>query len=113
SLFYMSLKVPFYAQTKAFYGLSVLLPFCFFGVMGWEFLSAGSRAVKNVLAIALVGWGLNSVASFWINSDSIRTHLSSAISLAITQRGDEARQEFLEVLKLDAQNEQAHLGLAR
>ena len=33
---FMTLKVPSYAQAKAFYGLSALTPLCFFGALGWE-----------------------------------------------------------------------------
>src|SRR6266576_1039718 len=40
-LIFMTLKVPSYAQAKAFYGLSALTPLCFFGALGWETLSQG------------------------------------------------------------------------
>ncbi len=33
-LIFMTLKVPSYAQAKAFYGLSALTPLCFFGALG-------------------------------------------------------------------------------
>src|SRR4030095_1224432 len=38
-LVFMTLKVPSYAQAKAFYGLSVLTPICFFGALAWETLT--------------------------------------------------------------------------
>ena len=38
-LIFMTLKVPSYAQVKAFYALSALTPLCFFGTLGWETLT--------------------------------------------------------------------------
>ena len=35
AILYMSLKLAFYSQSKCFYGLPALLPFCVFGVLGW------------------------------------------------------------------------------
>src|SRR6185437_1275802 len=37
-LIFMTLRVPSYAQAKAFYALSALTPLCFFGALGWETL---------------------------------------------------------------------------
>jgi Dolichyl-phosphate-mannose-protein mannosyltransferase len=41
-LVFMTLKVPSYAQAKAFYALSALMPLCFFGALGWETLVRSS-----------------------------------------------------------------------
>ena len=38
-LIFMTLRVPSYAQAKAFYALSALTPLCFFGALGWETLT--------------------------------------------------------------------------
>ena len=36
ALIFMNLKVPSYAQAKAFYGLCALMPLCAFGAVGWR-----------------------------------------------------------------------------
>src|SRR5439155_62065 len=43
---FMTLKVPSYAQAKAFYGLSALTPLCFFGALGWETLTPGGARLR-------------------------------------------------------------------
>ena len=35
-MIFMTVKIPSYAQAKAFYGLSGLTPLCFFGALGWQ-----------------------------------------------------------------------------
>src|SRR5207248_10204424 len=65
-LIFMTLKVPSYAQAKAFYGLSALTPLCFFGALGWETLTHGSKRHRFVLAALLLIWTMNSFATYWI-----------------------------------------------
>src|SRR4029077_17394690 len=56
SLVFMTLKVPSYAQAKAFYGLSALAPFCFFGALGWETLTRRNECVRFVLGTLMLAW---------------------------------------------------------
>src|SRR5204862_1338299 len=65
-LIFMTLKVPSYAQAKAFYGLSALTPLCFFGALGWETLTRCSRRRRFVLGMLLLVWAMNSFATYWI-----------------------------------------------
>ena len=62
----MTLKVACYGQVKAFYGLALLVPLCFFGAIGWEVLTRGRRVWQGVLGVVLLVWAMNSFASFWI-----------------------------------------------
>ncbi|MEP7014251.1 MAG: tetratricopeptide repeat protein [Verrucomicrobiota bacterium] len=65
-LIFMTLRVPSYAQAKAFYGLSVLAPICFFSVLGWETLTGDRRILSIALGIIVSVWGINGFASVWI-----------------------------------------------
>ena len=56
-LIFMTLKVPSYAQVKAFYGLSALTPLCFFGALGWETLTRRRARLRFVLGALLLGLG--------------------------------------------------------
>ena len=67
---YMSLKVPSYAQAKAFYGLCLLVPLGFFGAVGWEVLTRGRRLRQYVLGVVLLVWLMNCVAAMWIRGGS-------------------------------------------
>ncbi len=68
-MIYMSLKVPSFAQAKAFYGLCLLAPLGFFAAAGWETLTRGHRLRQGILGVALCVWLANSVAAMWIRSD--------------------------------------------
>src|SRR6266480_4016415 len=58
-MIFMTLKVPSYAQAKAFYGLSGLTPLCFFGALGWETLTHGSRRLQFALGTLVLVWTIN------------------------------------------------------
>jgi 4-amino-4-deoxy-L-arabinose transferase-like glycosyltransferase len=69
ALVFMNLKVPFYSEAKAFYGASALMPFCFFGAVGWEVLARGRKSLQFVLGIILLVWIMNSFTTFWIRAN--------------------------------------------
>ena len=51
---FMTLKVPSYAQIKAFYGLSALVPLCFFVATAWEISARrGKGQVHGVTRLVL------------------------------------------------------------
>lgn len=62
----MSIRVPSFAQGKAFYGLSILAPLACFGALGWEMLTNGRKYLQLALGFILLIWLMNSFASFWI-----------------------------------------------
>src|SRR5262249_37347706 len=62
-LIYMTLKIPSYAQAKAFYGLSALTPLCYFGALGWKTLTPRSRPLRFTLGALILVWAMNSFAT--------------------------------------------------
>jgi len=79
-LVFMTLKVASYAQAKAFYGLSILTPLCFFAALGWETLTRGRRLLQFAFGTILLLWAINSFASVWIvRSVSQRLYLARAL----------------------------------
>ncbi|MGP8201201.1 MAG: tetratricopeptide repeat protein [Limisphaerales bacterium] len=84
----MSLKVPSYAQIKAFYGLPVLLPFCAMGALGFEFWAGRGRVTRYILGVAFGIWLLNVYASFWIKPGTAQTELASADIASLDFRWD-------------------------
>jgi tetratricopeptide (TPR) repeat protein len=71
-LIFMTLKVATYAQIKAFYGLSALVPLCLFVAIGWEVVTRGRKLLRFVLAMTLLVWAMNSFASVWIHDPPSR-----------------------------------------
>jgi tetratricopeptide (TPR) repeat protein len=106
-MIFMTLKVPSYAQAKAFYGLSALTPLCFFGALGWETLTRKRRFLQCVLGILILSWAMNSFAVYWI-VPSATQHLYAAKALGTQGQIDRAAAEALKAVEADPSN-----GIAR
>ena len=100
-----------YAQTKAFYGLPALLPFCALGAVGFEFWAGRGKVARYVLGVALGIWLVNLYASFWIRPNTVKTELSSAIATSVFGKGD-ASEAFLNVVNHHPGDSQATIWLA-
>jgi tetratricopeptide (TPR) repeat protein len=102
-LVFMTLKVPSYAQAKAFYGLSGLTPLCFFGALGWETLARGSARLQFVLAVVVFFWAMNSFATYWI-VPSVSQHVYAVKALGVQGNIDRANAEAAKAVKADPSN---------
>jgi Tfp pilus assembly protein PilF/4-amino-4-deoxy-L-arabinose transferase-like glycosyltransferase len=107
----MSLKVPSYAQVKAFYGLPVLLPFCALGALGFEYWAGRGKVTRYVLGVVLGIWLVNLYASFWIRPNTVQTELSSAIATSVFVKGD-STEAFLNVVNHHPGDSEAIMWLA-
>lgn len=106
----MSFKVPSYAQTKAFYGLPALLPFCAFGALGFEYWTARAKIISAAAVLLAAIWLTNVYATFWIRPDSIQTKLACAI--AASYLNEDASHEFAEIQKRHPGDSQSAVWLA-
>ena len=106
----MSFKVPSYAQTKAFYGLPALLPFCAFGALGFEYWTGRGKVVRKVMGVALGIWLVNVYASFWIRPNTVESELASAISRL--SLNEDPSKDFLNILNQHPGDSQATICLA-
>ena len=102
-MIFMTLKVPSYAQAKAFYGLSALMPFCFFGALGWETVTHENERLQFILGALILVWAMNSFAAYWI-VPSVTQHLYAAKALATQDKIDSAAAEALKAVKTDPSN---------
>ncbi len=102
-LIFMTLKVASYAQAKAFYGLSALTSICFFGALGWEVLTYGSRRLRFVLDMLILVWAMNSFATYWI-VPSVAQHLYAAKAFGVQGKIDHAAAEALKAVEADPSN---------
>jgi tetratricopeptide (TPR) repeat protein len=102
-LVFMSLKVPSYAQAKAFYGLSALTPLCFFGALGWKTLTEGRARWQFASGVLLLVWAMNSFASYWI-IPSASQHLYAARALGTQGQMDRANAEAARAVEVDPSN---------
>jgi Flp pilus assembly protein TadD len=110
-LVFMTLKVASYAQVKAFYGLAMLVPLCFFAAVGWEVLTRGHRVLQGTLGALLLVWAMNSFASFWI-VHSAPQHLYVGLRLGAEHKFDAAGEEAAKAVNSDPSNPTAQRFLA-
>jgi tetratricopeptide (TPR) repeat protein len=102
-LIFMTLKIPSYAQAKAFYGLSALTPICFFGALGWETLTHGSGRLRFILGAFILAWAMNSFATYWI-VPSAPQHLYATKALGTQGKIAAAAAEALKAVEADPSN---------
>jgi tetratricopeptide (TPR) repeat protein len=105
-LIFMTLKVPSYAQAKAFYGLSALTPLCFFAALGWETLTRGRARFRFVLGVIILLWVMNSFATYWI-VPSVRQHLYAVKAFGFQGKLDLAAAEAARAVEADPSNPDA------
>src|SRR5207302_4394405 len=98
-LIFMTLKVPSYAQVKAFYGLAALVPFCAFAAAGFGFLSNKWPTSQFALTALFLFWALNSFASIWIVESPFRRLYAASVS--VEHRIDRAYAEISSAVALD------------
>lgn len=100
ALIFMSLRVASYAQVKAFYGLSALVPFCAFAAIGWDTLTR-RKFVRIAFAAGLLLWALNSYAAFWIPRGASQ-HAYAALRFSIQDKIDIAQREAARAVQTDS-----------
>src|SRR5882724_3701557 len=104
---FMTLKVPSYAQAKAFYGLSALTSLCFFGAVGWETVTNNRTRFRFIIGALLVVWALNSLATFCI-IPSVPQHLYAVKILGQQGKIEQAATEAAKAVEADPSNAAAH-----
>jgi tetratricopeptide (TPR) repeat protein len=102
-LVFMTLKVPSYAQAKAFYGLSALMPLCFFGALGWETLTHARSPLRSFLSALVIFWAMSSFATYWI-VPSVSQHLYAVKTLGTQGSIDRANAEAVKAVEADPSN---------
>ena len=111
ALIFMTLRVPSYAQVKAFYGLSATVPFCAFAVTGWQMLTARSRVLQLLFGTVLMLFTINSFGSVWIRA-STQQHIYTALRSISQYQPNRALSEATEATKSEPSNASAYYILA-
>jgi Flp pilus assembly protein TadD len=111
ALIFMTLRVPSYAQVKAFYGLAGLVPFCAFAALGLETLSSRSRITRMSIFALLIFVSINSFASVWIRRTP-EQHVYSALRLISQSRPERAIAEANAAVTMNPSNPEAAYVLA-
>jgi tetratricopeptide (TPR) repeat protein len=67
----LTLRLPYYAQAKAFYGLSTLVPLAFCFALGFDALALRRRALAPLGVCWLAGWALVALATFFAPAERL------------------------------------------
>ncbi|MBN2582312.1 MAG: tetratricopeptide repeat protein [Planctomycetes bacterium] len=107
SLIYITLKLPYYGQAKAFYGMAAVAPIV--ACIAWGLDLAGrrwlaGRALIWTVVLTLCGCSL---AAFWIRADSADTHRVSGAFLGEAGRVTEALPYVEAASRLDPEDADA------
>jgi tetratricopeptide (TPR) repeat protein len=108
----MTLRVPSYAQVKAFYALPALLPLCAVGAVGWNFMAKKSALLRSLVGVGLLAWAITVYSAFWIRSGDAFTYTARGVGLADDGRYAEAAENFSQALRLNPDSLTARVGLA-
>jgi len=111
ALVFMTLKVASYAQVKAFYGLSTLVPLCAFAAFGWTKLEKAPRLLRSGLVVLFLVWTLNSFCSVWIQ-DSATQRFYAARRLLRDRQLERAVDQADQAVRKDPSNPTVHCFLA-
>ena len=112
ALLYMTVKLPFYAQAKAFYILSVMVPVCAFTAWGFDLAAGSRRWLQGLLWIALLTWAINVYVSFWIPGGSPETYALRGWARTHAKRHEEALDAYQIALRMNPKHVKARWGLA-
>ena len=111
ALVFMTLRVASYAQVKAFYGLSVVIPLCAFAAIGWNLLRRMPRSLQLTLGALFVFWTLNSYSSTWIGGSAAQ-HIYAGRRYLTDQNFLAARTEAEQAIKSEPASAMAQCFLA-
>jgi hypothetical protein len=75
----LTLRLPYYAQPKAFYGLSALVPLAFCFALGFDALALRARPLAATGAVWLAGWLLVVLLSLFASAERLAENPLTAV----------------------------------
>jgi tetratricopeptide (TPR) repeat protein len=108
---YMTLKLPYYGQAKAFYGMMAAVPLAAFAAWGFDLLARPWRWLRAALWLLLVTWAITSYATYWIRAGDSRSHDVYGMYLYLEKDYERAAAQFAEAARMDGHDSDARWGL--
>jgi len=107
AILFMSLRVPTYAQVKAFYGLPALASIAAVFAVGWKELSRKWPVLRPVTRTILFTWIACIAFTFWIRNDNPETWLVRGLYLTEGTQDSKAIENLALALEVDAAAERS------
>ncbi len=111
AVFYMTLKLPYYAQAKGFYGLTVMACLCVLGAWGFDRLAGRLGRAGIVLWVPLLTWALVSYASYFVWPMDAKTHFHLGEVFPFQGKPERGVQHLRRAVELDPSRIMAHVRL--
>ncbi len=113
AVFYMTIKLPYYAQGKGFYGLSAVAFLCAAGATGFETLTRRLGRASVLLWVPVIAWALNSYATYFVLPTDALTHYHLGRVFPYQNKPERGVYHLERSLELDASRVDAyeHLGV--
>jgi Tfp pilus assembly protein PilF len=102
AILFMSLRVPTYAQVKAFYGMPAIVSFAAVFAVGWKELIRKWPVLRYLMRTILLAWLACVVFAFWIRNDNPETWLVRGLYFVEEGHDSEAIESFLMAFEKDA-----------
>jgi tetratricopeptide (TPR) repeat protein len=112
AVFYMTLKIPSYAQAKGFYGLTAMACLCVLGGLGFDRLSRWFGRFGVVLWVPLLVWAMNAYASFFVLPTDAQMHENLGEVFAYQGLPERGIEHFRKSLRLNPRQPIATARLA-
>jgi tetratricopeptide (TPR) repeat protein len=103
----MSLRVPSYAQVKAFYGMPALVSFAAVFAVGWKDFIRRWPALRHLMRTILIAWIACVAIAFWIRKDNPETWLVQGLFLVEAVEDSQAIENLSMALEKDLAAEQS------
>jgi tetratricopeptide (TPR) repeat protein len=113
AVFYMTLKLPYYAQAKGFYGLTAMACLCALGAWGFDRLTHWIGRGGVVLWAPLLVWALNAYVSFFVWPMDAHVHHNLGQVFSYQGKPERGIAHFRQALRRDPQLTAAYAHLGR
>jgi hypothetical protein len=107
AILFMSLRVPTYAQVKAFYGMPALVSFAAVFAAGWKELIGKWPILRHLMRAILLAWLACVAIAFWIRIDNPETWLVRGLYLVEAGQDSQAIENLSTALEKDLIAEQS------
>ncbi len=101
AVFYMTLKLPYYAQAKGFYGLTAMACLCALGAWGFDRLSRWLERFGGLLWIPLLVWAINAYASYVVWPVDAQGHYNLGEVFPYQGKPERGIEHFRQALRMD------------
>jgi hypothetical protein len=107
AIVFMSLRVPTYAQVKAFYGMPALVSFAAVFALGWKELIRRWPVLRYLMRTILLAWLACVAIAFWIHENNPDTSLVRGLYLVEGIQDSQAIENLSIAFEKDAAAEQS------